>query len=33
MVTAAMAWYIMAHIIYADVFGRDILPVGRPWIA
>ncbi len=32
MVTAAMAWYIMAHIIYADVFGRDILPVGRPWI-
>ncbi|MBK8387093.1 MAG: hypothetical protein IPL11_16465 [Candidatus Accumulibacter sp.] len=26
MATAAMAWYIMAHIIYADLFGRDILP-------
>ena len=32
MVTAAMAWYIMAHIIFADVFGRDVLPVGKPWI-
>ena len=32
MVTAAMAWYIMAHLIYADVFGRDVLPVGKPLI-
>lgn len=32
MVTAAMAWYVMAHIIYADLFGRDVLPVGKPWI-
>jgi uncharacterized protein len=31
MMTAAMAWYIMAHLIYADVFGRDVLPVGKPW--
>ena len=30
MVTALMAWYIMAHLIFADVFGRDVLPVGKP---
>jgi succinate-acetate transporter protein len=29
---AASAWYIMAHIIFADVFGRDVLPVGKPWL-
>ncbi|MDA3961263.1 MAG: acetate uptake transporter [Planctomycetota bacterium] len=27
------AWYIMAHNIYKDLFGRDILPVGAPWIS
>jgi hypothetical protein len=32
MVCAGMAWYVMAHIIFADVFGRDVLPVGRAWI-
>jgi len=32
MLTALMAWYIMAHLIYADVFGRDVLPVGKPLI-
>lgn len=32
MATAAMAWYIMAHLIFLDVFGRDVLPVGKPWI-
>jgi succinate-acetate transporter protein len=32
MACAAMAWYIMAHLIFADVFGRDVLPVGKPWI-
>jgi len=32
MVTAGMAWYIMAHLIFADVFGRDVLPVGKPWL-
>ncbi|MCP4255327.1 MAG: hypothetical protein GY775_18375 [Candidatus Scalindua sp.] len=31
MVCAATAWYMMAHIIFADVFGRDVLPVGKPW--
>lgn len=32
MACALMAWYVMAHIIYADVFGRDVLPVGRAWL-
>ncbi len=32
MLCALNAWYMMAHAIYADVFGRDVLPVGRPWI-
>ncbi|OQW93719.1 MAG: hypothetical protein BWK79_09675 [Beggiatoa sp. IS2] len=32
MVCAASAWYVMAHLIYKDVFGKDILPVGGPWI-
>lgn len=32
MVCALMAWYIMAHIIFADVFGYDVLPVGRAWL-
>jgi succinate-acetate transporter protein len=27
---AALAWYMMAAIIYRDLFSRDILPVGRP---
>jgi hypothetical protein len=32
MVCALCAWYVMAHIIFADVFGRDVLPVGRAWL-
>jgi succinate-acetate transporter protein len=32
-VCALSAWYMMAHIIFLQVFGRDILPVGKPWIA
>ncbi len=28
---ALCAWYVMAHIIYGDVYGRDVLPVGKPW--
>jgi uncharacterized protein len=32
MVCALPAWYVMAHLIFADVFGRDVLPVGKPWI-
>ena len=32
MLCALSAWYIMAHLIFADVFGRDVLPVGKAWI-
>jgi hypothetical protein len=32
MLCALNAWYVMAHAIFADVFGRDVLPVGNPWI-
>lgn len=29
---ALNAWYMMAHVIFLQVFGRDVLPVGKPWI-
>jgi len=32
MVCAGLALYVMAHLIFADVFGRDVLPVGKPWL-
>lgn len=32
MACALNAWYVMAHVIFASVFGRDVLPVGKPWI-
>ena len=32
MACAAAALYMMAHVIYAQVFGYDVLPVGDPWI-
>jgi len=32
MLCAASALYMMAHVIYAQVFGRNILPVGKPWL-
>jgi uncharacterized protein len=32
MLCALNAWYVMAHAIFADVFGRDVLPVGKPWL-
>lgn len=31
-VCAGAAWYMMAGAIYAQVFGREILPMGKPWI-
>lgn len=27
---ALSAWYMMFHVIYLGIFGRDILPVGKP---
>jgi hypothetical protein len=32
MLCALSAWYMMAHTIFAQVFGRDVLPVGKAWI-
>ncbi|OPY79372.1 MAG: Inner membrane protein YaaH [Syntrophorhabdus sp. PtaU1.Bin153] len=31
-VTAILAWYVMAHIIFLDLSGKDLLPAGKPWI-
>jgi succinate-acetate transporter protein len=28
---ALMAWYMMARIILNDVYGRELLPAGKPW--
>lgn len=30
---ALSAWYMMAHIIFIQVFGKDVLPVGKPWLS
>ncbi len=32
MLCAACAWYMMAAAIYAQIFGKEILPLGRPWL-
>jgi hypothetical protein len=32
MLCALGAWYVMAHLIFLDLFGRDVLPVGAPWL-
>jgi hypothetical protein len=32
MACALCALYMMAAIIYQQVFGREILPLGKPWI-
>ncbi len=32
-VCALLAWYMMAHVIYLDLFGRDVLPVGKPLVS
>lgn len=32
MLCALSAWYMMASSIYAQVFGRNVLPLGKAWI-
>jgi succinate-acetate transporter protein len=32
MACALAAWYMMARIIINDVYGREVLPAGKPWI-
>jgi hypothetical protein len=29
-VCALLAWYMMAHVIFLQVFGKNVLPVGKP---
>ena len=29
-VCALLAWYMMLHVVFLSVFGRDVLPVGAP---
>jgi uncharacterized protein len=31
-ICALAAWYMMAHVIFIQVFGRDVLPLGKPWL-
>ncbi|CAK0745627.1 GPR1/FUN34/yaaH family protein [Azospirillaceae bacterium] len=31
-ICALLAWYMMAHVIYLDLFGRNVLPVGKPLV-
>jgi succinate-acetate transporter protein len=33
MLCAAGAWYMMAAIILNDVYGRVVLPSGKPWVS
>lgn len=30
---ALMAWYMMARIILNELYGRELLPAGKPWIS
>ncbi len=32
-ICALAAWYMMAAVIYTQVFGRAVLPVGKPWLS
>lgn len=27
------AWYMMAAVVYASLWGRPVLPVGKPWLS
>ena len=29
---ALNAWYMMAHVIFLGILGRDVLPLGQPWL-
>jgi len=31
-ICALAAWYMMAHLIFLQVFGNDILPLGKAWL-
>lgn len=29
---ALVAWYMMAHVIFLNILGHDVLPLGEPWL-
>jgi uncharacterized protein len=31
-ICALLAWYMMAHVIFRQLYGRDVVPVGKPWV-
>lgn len=31
-ICAGLALYMMAHVVCLQVYGRDVLPVGQPWV-
>lgn len=32
-ICALLAWYMMAHVIFLQVFGKNVLPVGKPLVS
>jgi succinate-acetate transporter protein len=32
-VCALLAFYMMAHVIFLQLYGRDVLPVGKPFVS
>ena len=32
-ICALTAWYMMARIILNEIYGRELLPAGKPWVA
>ena len=33
MISALAAWYMMARVILNEIYGRELLPAGKPWIS
>jgi succinate-acetate transporter protein len=33
MICALAAWYMMARVILNEIYGREILPAGKPWVS
>jgi len=33
MICALAAWYMMARIILNELYGREVLPAGKPWVS
>ncbi|MBK8752138.1 MAG: acetate uptake transporter [Candidatus Competibacteraceae bacterium] len=33
MISALAAWYMMARVILNEIYGRELLPAGKPWVS